>query len=331
VIVLGIESSCDECAAAIVDQTPRLLGQFVSSQIPIHSVYGGVVPELASRDHIRKVIPVLDKALDQAGLGLSDIDGIGVTVGPGLIGSLLIGVTSAKALAWSLNRPLVGINHLEGHLHAIFLERSDIDYPHIGLVVSGGHTSLIRVRGIGQLEIISQTLDDAAGEAFDKVAKVLNLGYPGGVAIEEAARGGDPNAIRFPRSIPGKRLDFSFSGLKTSVAVRVKKEGLPRGQALSDFAASFQEAVVDTLVKKTKLAARKERINQIIVAGGVAANTRLREKMELMAKEEDFQVAFPSISLCTDNAAMIAAVASRYLARGDDHGWMLDANARYSW
>ncbi|MBW1872489.1 MAG: tRNA (adenosine(37)-N6)-threonylcarbamoyltransferase complex transferase subunit TsaD [Deltaproteobacteria bacterium] len=326
-LVLGIESSCDECAAAIVGPGPKLLGQQVASQIPIHLPYGGVVPELASRDHVRKIIMVVEQALEQAGCSLEAIDGIGVTAGPGLIGSLLVGVTAAKALAWSLAKPLVGINHLEAHLHAIFLERPQFEYPHLGLIVSGGHTCLVRVDGIGKLHLISRTLDDAAGEAFDKVAKLLGLEYPGGVSIQRQGRSGNPAAISFPRPMPGKRLDFSFSGLKTSACVRVKKDGLPRGQALKDFAASFQEAIVDTLVKKTIMAARKERLTQILVAGGVAANIRLREKMEVAAGQEEIEVAFPPISMCTDNAAMVAALSAAILKTGRDDGLALDACA----
>lgn len=329
--VLGIESSCDECAAALVDGGNVLLGQRVASQVPIHARYGGVVPELASRDHIRKVIQVLEGALLDSGMELSGIGGIGVTAGPGLIGSLLVGVTVAKGLAWVLQRPLVGINHLEAHLHAIYLEQPSFPVPHIGLVVSGGHTSLFRVEGVGRLHLLGRTLDDAAGEAFDKVAKVLGLGYPGGVAIEQTARGGNPKALHFPRPLPGNRPDFSFSGLKTSVAVAVKKSGIPQGQALSDFAASFQEAVVDTLVKKTMAAANREQLDRILVAGGVAANSRLREVMRERAAKAGVEVVFPAVALCTDNAAMVASLAGVYLAEGRDDGLLLDADAGLGW
>jgi N6-L-threonylcarbamoyladenine synthase len=328
--VLGIESSCDECAAAVVSGG-RLLSQRVASQIPIHALYGGVVPELASRDHIRQVIPVIEAAVTEAGLGLGDLDGIGVTAGPGLIGSLLMGVSAAKSLAWCLGKPVAGVHHLEAHLRAVFLERPDFAYPHVGLVVSGGHTSLFRVEGIGRLQLLGRTLDDAAGEAFDKVAKLLGLGYPGGVSIQHTARGGDPAAIRFPRPMPGKRLDSSFSGLKTAAAVQVKKTGLPTGRALSDFCASFQEAVVDTLVRKTLLAATQQGIDRILVAGGVAANERLREKLGAAAKAQACDLAMPSIALCTDNAAMVGALAEVYLGRGCDHTQSLDANSRMPW
>lgn len=329
-LVLGIESSCDECAAALVAEGSRLLAQKVSSQIPIHSPYGGVVPELASRDHLRRILPVIEQTFAQAGLDLPECEGIAVTAGPGLIGSLLVGVMAAKALAWGLQKPLVGINHLQAHLRSIFLQR-DFPYPHLGLVVSGGHTSLFRVEGPDRLKPVGRTLDDAAGEAFDKVAKLLQLSYPGGVSIERLAERGNPQAFRFPRPMPGKRLDFSFSGLKTAAAVRIKQEGLPAGDALCDFAASFQEAVVETLVKKTILAARQEKLSRILVAGGVAANSRLRAEMNEQAAVEGCQVAFPPVDLCTDNAAMVAALGDCLLRGGKDDGIMLDADAGLSW
>lgn len=328
--VLGIESSCDECAMAVVEDGSSILGQKVASQIPIHAVYGGVVPELASRDHIRKVIPVLKATLDQAQLSLPQIQGIGVTNGPGLIGSLLVGVCVAKTLAYCLGKPIVGVNHLEAHLHSVFLERQ-VAYPHLGLVVSGGHTSLFRVEAVGKLRLLAKTLDDAAGEAFDKVSKLLGLGYPGGVYLERTAEGGDPKAIRFPRPMPGKRLDFSFSGLKTAAAVWVKKHGLPQENRLADFAASFQEAVVDSVVGKTLRAARMEKCEQVLVAGGVAANKRLRDEMTRRAKIDGLEVVFPRIDLCTDNAAMVAALAFHYLQTGQDDGLLIDADSGLAW
>jgi N6-L-threonylcarbamoyladenine synthase len=329
--VLGIESSCDECAAAVLEDGRSLRGQVVASQVAIHAAYGGVVPELASRDHLRKVVQVVEGTLQQAGIKLSDIDGIGVTAGPGLIGSLLVGVMAAKGLAWALGRPLVGVNHLEAHLNAIRLEQPDLPWPQLGLVVSGGHTSLYRVEGVGLITLLGRTLDDAAGEAFDKVAKILALGYPGGISIEQAAQGGDPKALAFPRPMPGKNPNFSFSGLKTAAAVRVKQQGVPEGQALADFAASFQEAVVDTLVKKTVAAAQREHLSRIVVAGGVAANRRLREGMAVRAQQAGLAVHFPSVALCTDNAAMVAALAHAYLAAGRDDGLTLDADAGLGW
>ncbi|MBW2699573.1 MAG: tRNA (adenosine(37)-N6)-threonylcarbamoyltransferase complex transferase subunit TsaD [Deltaproteobacteria bacterium] len=328
--VLGIESSCDECAAAIVEDG-KLVSHVIASQIPIHAVYGGVVPELASRDHVKRVVQVIAATMEQAGMELNMLDGVGVTAGPGLIGSLLVGVSAAKTIAWALGKPLVGVNHLEAHLRAVFIERPALPYPHLGLVVSGGHTSLFRMDGVGSMRLLSRTLDDAAGEALDKVAKLLKLGYPGGVFIQRHALGGDPKAIRFPRPLPGKRLDFSFSGLKTSAAVRIKQHGRPEGSAMADFCASFQEAVVDSLVKKTMMAARQERLDTILVAGGVAANQRLREKLHEVAEAEGMQVIFPAAELCTDNAAMVAALSSAYLELGRDDGLALDADPNLPW
>ena len=322
--VLGIESSCDECAASVV-VNGQLVAQAIASQIPIHLEYGGVVPELASRDHIRQIIRVIETCLESAKLRLADIDGIGVTYGPGLVGSLLVGICAAKTIAFANKIPLVGINHVEAHLHAIFLERPDWAYPHVGLVVSGGHTSLFRVDDVGQITTLGRTLDDAAGEAFDKVAKMLGLAYPGGVSIQQVGATGDPKAIAFPRPMPGKRLDSSFSGLKTAACVQIKKTGIPQGQALADFAASFQEAIVDTLVKKTILAAQEQHIPRILVAGGVAANQRLRKKLVDKARSLGMEVAFPAIELCTDNAAMVASLAEVYLSRGFDQKLDLDA------
>ncbi len=329
--VLGIESSCDECAAAVLDEAGRLRSSVVSSQIPLHAPYGGVVPELASRDHLRRILPTIREALSRAGCTLGDIDGLGVTRGPGLIGSLLVGVVAARTLSLVLDRPVAGINHLEAHLHAAFLERPDLGYPHLGLVVSGGHTSLFRVDGVGRLRLVGQTRDDAAGEAFDKAAKLLGLGYPGGVAIQNAAAEGDPQALSFPRPLPGKRPEFSFSGLKTSLAVYVKRHGVPAGRALADVAASFQEAVVDTLVKKTLAAARRENLSRVVVAGGVGANRRLRTVMQERGQAEEIEVVFPSLALCTDNAAMVAALARQYLLAGRDDRADLDADASLSW
>lgn len=329
--VLGIESSCDECAAAVLDEAGRLRSSVVSSQIPLHAPYGGVVPELASRDHLRRILPTIREALARAGCTLRDIDGLGVTRGPGLIGSLLVGVVAARTLSLVLDRPVAGINHLEAHLHAAFLERPDLGYPYLGLVVSGGHTSLFRVDGVGRLKLVGQTRDDAAGEAFDKAAKLLGLGYPGGVAIQNAATEGDPQALSFPRPLPGKRPEFSFSGLKTSLAVHVKRHGVPAGKALADVAASFQEAVVDTLVKKTLAAARRENLSRVVVAGGVAANRRLRTVMQERGQAEEIEVVFPSLALCTDNAAMVAALARQYLLAGRDDRADLDADASLSW
>ncbi len=330
-LVLGIESSCDECAVALVSDGPELLSHMVASQIPIHAPYGGVVPELASRDHIRNAIPVLDGVLKQAGVSLEKIDGIGVTAGPGLIGSLLVGVTMAKTLAFCLEKPLCGVNHLEAHLHAVYLEQPTFPYPYLGLVVSGGHTSVYRVEAVGRLKLLGRTLDDAAGEALDKVAKLLGLGYPGGVSIERTGASGNRTAIRFPRPMRTRDANFSFSGLKTAAVVRVKDQGMPSGQRLNDFAASFQEAVVDTLVRQTIAAASREHLTRILVAGGVAANSRLREEMTRRAEREGLSVTFPAVRLCTDNAAMVATLSHRYLSAGRDDGLSLDADAGLGW
>jgi len=330
-LVLGIESSCDEFAAALVEDG-RLVAQRVASQVAIHAVYGGVVPELASRDHVRRAVPVVEAVLDEAGLpGPQAVGGIGVTAGPGLIGSLLVGVSTAKTLAWALGKPLVGVHHLEAHLRAAHLAQPGLAYPYVGLVVSGGHTSLFRVEGVGEMHLLGRTLDDAAGEAFDKVAKLLGLAYPGGVSIQEAARGGDPAAIAFPRPMPGKRLDSSFSGLKTAAAVAIKRRGLPGGRDLADFCASFQEAVVDTLVNKTLRAARAQRLDRVVVAGGVAANERFRHKLRSGAQPDGIQVWIPAVELCTDNAAMVAALSEVYLEQGRDDGADLDADAGLAW
>lgn len=331
-LVLGIESSCDDCAAAVVGDGPRLLGQCINSQVAVHAPFGGVVPELASRDHVRHVTVVIKQALQRARRRLTDIDGVAVTTGPGLIGSLLVGVTAARTLAWGRGLPIVGVEHLEAHLNAVFLQRPDLSYPFLGVVVSGGHTSIIRVDGLGKLQVLGRTRDDAAGEAFDKVAKLLGLGYPGGVSIERQAGTGNPAAIAFPRPLPGRRLDFSFSGLKTAALVWVKKYGLPRNQALADFAASFQEAVVDTLVRKTILAARGQRLRQVVVAGGVAANRRLRAKLLHRAAGEHLEVTFPPVELCTDNAAMVATLGHACLRAGRrDDVLRLDADAGRGW
>ncbi len=330
--VLGIESSCDECAAAVVEDSRRVLGSEVATQVALHAPYGGVVPEIASRDHARRISAVVERALQKAGLRPPELDGLAVTAGPGLLGSLLVGTVAARTLAWSLGLPLVGVNHLEAHLHAIFLERDDVEYPFLGLVVSGGHTSLFQVQGIGRLELLGRTLDDAAGEAFDKVAKLLGLSYPGGVWMEKQARGGDERAIAFPRPMAGKRLDFSFSGLKTAACLEVKRRGAPAGQQLTDFAASFQRAVVETLVKKTVAAAERFGLERVVVAGGVAANTRLRQRLGEETARAGLRVFFPSTAMCTDNAAMVAALGCAYLSAGRRDGPLeIDADAGLGW
>ncbi len=320
-LVLAIETSCDDTGAAVVEGGRKIVSNVVSSQIPVHQKYGGVVPELASRKHIESIVPIVAEALREAKIELKDIDGIAVTNGPGLVGSLLVGLSFAKAVSFATGIPFVGVNHIEGHLSAIFLEENPPKFPFIGLVVSGGHTSLYRVDGFGKLKRLGQTRDDAAGEAFDKVAKLLGLGYPGGPVIDELSRKGNPGAIRFPRPTVSKNsLDFSFSGLKTAVVNYVKSNpeppgGYPEGR-LRDLVSSFQEAVVDVLVKKTIQAAQHEKLKKIVLCGGVAANRRLREKMREGASQEKMKVHLPSPSFCTDNAAMVGVVGYEYLKRG---------------
>ena len=311
--ILGIESSCDECSAAIVENG-RILSHIIASQIPLHAKYGGVVPELASRAHIVDIVEVLRGAFREAGVTAADIDGVAVTQGPGLIGSLLVGLEAAKAFAYARDIPLIGVHHTEGHLLAPLLDTAagmeKPEFPFMGLVVSGGHTNLIAVRGVGQYEMIGQTLDDAAGEALDKVGKMLGLPYPGGVQIDKLSVGGDREKYNFPRALPQHdNFDFSFSGLKTSVATQLRKLGaMPEGQELADLCASALEAVVDSLVRKTIRAAKKIDAHTVVVAGGVSANRRLREKLKQECEKHHIALSIPPMKLCTDNAAMIAGL-----------------------
>ncbi len=329
-IVLGIESSCDETAAAVVKDGNEILSNVVASQVDFHKKYGGVVPEIASRKHVESIVPVIKEALGEAKLTLDDIGGIAVTKGPGLVGSLLIGISMAKSIAYAKNLPLIGVNHLEGHLNTIFLEETDLKFPFVGLVVSGGHTNLYHVRAMGDYDFLGQTRDDAAGEAFDKVAKLLGLGYPGGVIIDKMAKDGNAAAINFPRAIIAKdSFDFSFSGIKTSVLHYIKRQdGDINNDHAKDIVASFQEAVVDVLVTKVVQAARRCKVNKAILAGGVAANSRLREKIAIQSEKEDIEVFIPSTYLCTDNAAMIAAVGDYYLEKGITSPLTLNASSR---
>ncbi len=314
--VLGIETSCDETAAAVVEDGTTIVSSVVSSQVDLHARYGGVVPELAGRAHVELLTPVIEDALAQAGSDAAGtgIDGIAVTCGPGLIGSLLVGVAEAKARSMAWDVPFVGVNHLEAHLFASLLEQPDLGWPLVVLLVSGGHTMLIEVTAPGTYRIMGATIDDAAGEAFDKVARFIGLGYPGGPAVDRIAGEGDAAAYPFPRSLPGDAYDFSFSGLKTSVVNRVRKE--PEA-ATADVAASFQEAVVDVLVARARQAAADVGARAICLAGGVAANSLLRARIEAACAEDGIGAFLPSRALCTDNAAMVAAAGHWHLARGE--------------
>jgi N6-L-threonylcarbamoyladenine synthase len=322
-LILGIETSCDETAAAVVEDGRRILSNVVASQIDIHRRYGGVFPEVASRQHILSITPVIEEAMQQPGVSWDDLEAVAVTYGPGLAGSLLVGVNAAKGIALGCGLPLLGINHIEAHIYANWLGRAEEDrivFPALCLVVSGGHTELILMRGHSRYQRLGSTLDDAAGEAFDKVGRLLGLGYPGGPAIEQAAQFGNPVAFDLPRAWLGDSYDFSFSGLKTAV-LRMVKAYKKRQLPVVDLAASFQVAVVDILVEKTKRAAQEYRVEQILLSGGVAANKLLRQEM---AERCTLPVLYPPISLCTDNAAMVAAAAYFHYQAGYRSGWDLD-------
>lgn len=327
-LILGIDTSCDDTAAAVVENGTRILANIVSTQTEIHKKYGGIVPELASRRHIEMIWPVIDEALKAAGIKLDDLSGIAVCHGPGLIGSLLVGCSFAKALCYSKGIPLLAVNHLEGHIFSAFLEESKPSCPFLALIVSGGHTCLYRVDGFGAYRELGRTRDDAAGEAYDKVSKLLGLGYPGGPVIEKIAQGGNPKAIDFPRAYLPESFDFSFSGLKTAVLHFVKDQKAEnREQKVNDIAASFQASVIDVLVRKTEWAIKKERIKRVVLTGGVAANRELRKRMEDMGVEKETEIFIPSISFCTDNAAMIASAGYYHLEAGDIAGFDLNPKA----
>jgi N6-L-threonylcarbamoyladenine synthase len=331
-MILGIDTSCDDTSAGVMMDGSRVLSSVVHSQVQLHHPYGGVVPELASREHLGKINIAVEQALDKAGTARKALNGIAVTVGPGLIGSLLVGLYFAKAFSYVLKIPYVGINHLEGHILSIFLEERTPSFPFVVLTVSGGHTTLYHVEDIGRYTPLGQTLDDAAGEAFDKVAKVLGLGYPGGVVIEKLARSGNKERIRFPRAHLGPdSLDFSFSGLKTAVAVYVKKwqEIRQKEVSMADIAASFQEAVIDVLAEKTLAAAEKAKVSSIVLAGGVACNQALRDRVKDVASRCGMDLYYPRPAYCTDNGAMIALAGYHRITRGERAELSLDVKSRY--
>jgi N6-L-threonylcarbamoyladenine synthase len=330
-LILGIESSCDDAAAAVLEThtagQATVRSSVVANQDQIHKRFGGVVPELASRCHVRTILPVLEDALELAGCKLGQIDAIAATRGPGLVGSLLVGLMCAKGLAQTLGLPFVGVNHIEGHLLAPLLEHR-VEMPFIALVVSGGHTALFLVEDFGRYQRLGGTRDDAAGEAFDKVAKLMGLGYPGGRIIDEMARQGDRRRFKLPRArVRNARFDLSFSGIKTAVALTLRSGASDAGGAPHDLAASFQEAVVDMLLTPTLAAAREHNVGTIALTGGVAANSRLRQRLSAEAETAGFSVVAPSLKYCTDNAAMIAMAASYRLLRGERDPFDLDAQA----
>ncbi len=327
--VLGIETSCDETAAAVYDGSAGLLAHELYSQVALHATYGGVVPELASRDHLRKLLPLLEKAVEQGG-GRATIDGIAYTSGPGLVGALLVGAAVARSLAYAWDLPCIGVHHMEGHLLAPLLEPEPPQFPFVALLVSGGHTLLARVEGVGRYELLGSSLDDAAGEAFDKTAKLLGLGYPGGPQLAALAEQGRPDVFRFPRPLterPG--LDFSFSGLKTAVVVALRTRGELDPQGRADAARGFEEAVVDTLVLKCQRAIDATGASTLVVAGGVGANRRLRARMLAMGERAGVRVVYPRAEFCTDNAAMIALLGQLRLAAGERDDFSIRARARW--
>lgn len=324
-LVLGLETSCDETAVAVIADGRRVLASVIASQVDLHAKYGGVVPEIASRKHLENLVPTLREALERAGVSLAQMDLIAATAGPGLVGALLVGLSAAKALAWALDKPLVGVNHLQGHLYANFLLEAPPEFPLVCLIVSGGHTDLIYMRGHGDMELLGRTRDDAAGEAFDKVARLLDLSYPGGPEVEKLARQGNPAAVPMPRAWLQDSLDFSFSGVKTHVLNLVRG---PNPPARADVAAAFQAAVVEVLAEKAVRAARRKGVRTLLVAGGVAANGALRAAVTERAGA-GLRVLYPPLSLCTDNAAMIAAAgyyAWKYGGRADALDLNVDPN-----
>lgn len=335
--VLGIETSCDETGVAVFDTRAGLLSHAVYSQVAIHAEFGGVVPELASRDHVRKTIPLVDRVLREAAIARNQVDGVAYTGGPGLVGALLVGAAIGRSLAWAWQVPAVAVHHMEGHLLAPMLEEPAPGFPFLALLVSGGHTQLVEVRGIGRYRMLGESLDDAAGEAFDKTAKLLGLPYPGGPELARLAEQGDPTRLRFPRPMtdrPG--LDFSFSGLKTFALTSQRRELTAAGtdpaqqrQAKADIARAFEEAVVDTLVIKCRRALRESGSRTLVIAGGVSANRRLRRRMQRMVEAESAQVFFPRPEFCTDNGAMIAYAGALRLQAGQAQPLGFSATARW--
>jgi N6-L-threonylcarbamoyladenine synthase len=340
-VILGIDTSCDDTSAAVVADGYKILSNMVSSQSDIHKKYGGIVPELASRRHIEMICPVVNEALNTVPISIDDIDAIAVCHGPGLIGSLLVGCGFAKAVGYAKTIPIVAVNHLEGHIFSVFLEYKP-EFPFLSLIASGGHTSLYIINGFRQYVELGRTRDDAAGEAYDKVAKLLGLGYPGGPVIDKLAREGDPKAFDFPRAYVPESFDFSFSGLKTAVRLEIQKSEVrsqkseekenselrtPDSQLIKDIAASFQAAVVDVLVRKVEWAVVRKGIKKVALSGGVSANSELRRRFKEMAEERDIELFLPSISLCTDNAAMIAAAGYHHFKAGNIAGIDLNPKA----
>jgi len=327
VYILAIESSCDETAAAVVKNGREVLSNVISSQIDLHTLYGGVVPEIASRKHVEKINQVIQTALDEAGMTLDEMTAVGVTYGPGLVGALLVGVSAAKAIAYAKGLPLVGVHHIEGHICANFIAHQELEPPFLCLIVSGGHTHLVMMEDYGKFTIIGKTRDDAAGEAFDKVARAVGLGYPGGPKIDKEAKSGDPNAITFPRAhVEGAPYDFSFSGLKSATLNYINHAAM-MGQEINrpDLVASFQNAVVDALVSRAVAAAKEFDVDKVVMAGGVAANSALRAKLAEECERNGLKSYYPTPILCTDNAAMIGSAAYFEYQKGVRSGWDLNA------
>ena len=328
-VIMAIESSCDETACAIIKNGHEICANVVSTQIKIHEKFGGVVPEVASRKHLEYIDIVIEEALSESGYTFDELDAVAVTMGPGLIGALLVGLSTAKGLAYAINKPLIGVHHIEGHIYANFLAHQDITLPCICLVVSGGHTNIVKISEHGFYQILGQTVDDAAGEAYDKVARAIGLGYPGGPKIDKLAKEGNPKAIQFPRAKLDQPLNFSFSGLKSAVLnylnqSEMKQEAINR----ADVAASFQDSVVDVLCDHTMKAMEETGITTLLLAGGVSANSRLRERIDELCVKNGYKLYYPPLSLCTDNAAMIGAAAAYKYARNEFSGYNLNAVAQ---